>query len=196
MFRASNNGDIERRYAGQIRMDPSGDKRLKGYAVVFNSLSLNLGGFKERILPDAVTRTLSEALDVRALVDHDSSKIIGRTRAGTLRLRSDGHGLAVEIFPPQTTAARDIMESIDRGDVTGMSFAFRTLEDDWHMEDGEIVREVLDMTISEVSIVSFPAYPSTDVQVAQRSMQAFQSTQKGRHGKEYWQRFHKQRLAG
>lgn len=188
-------GEIERRTYGEIRLDQSGDRKLRGYAIVFNKLSLDLGGFRERIMPEAVSRTLSENLDVRALVDHDSARIIGRTRAGTLRLKSDGHGLGIVIDPPNTTAARDILESIERGDVTGMSFAFRTLEDDWHMEDGEPIREVFDMRISEVSIVSFPAYPDTDVQVAQRALQTFQAGMKGKHNKAWWQRWHKTRLA-
>jgi len=190
----SANGELERRFMGEIRMDPSGDRKLRGYAIRFNVLSLDLGGFKERIMPEAVERTLSEGMDVRALVDHDSSKIIGRTRAGTLRLRSDARGLSVEIDPPNTSAARDIMESVERGDVTGMSFAFRTLEDDWHIEGGETIRDVMDMQIREVSIVSFPAYPQTDV--ALRSLQAFQGASSGKHTRAYWQRVHRQRLAG
>lgn len=188
-------GDIERRAYGEIRLDQPGDRKLRGYAIVFNSLSLDLGGFRERIMPEAVSRTLSENLDVRALVDHDSSKIVGRTRAGTLRLKADGHGLGIVIEPPNTTVARDILESIYRGDVTGMSFAFRTLKDDWHIEDGEPIREVLDMRISEVSIVSFPAYPDTDVQVAQRALQGFMTTRKGKHSKAWWTRWHRLQLA-
>jgi len=172
-------GEIERRHTGEIRMDPSGDRKLRGYAIRFHDLSQDLGGFKERILPEAIDRTLSEALDVRALVDHDSSKIIGRTRAGTLSLKKDSKGLRVEIDPPNTTAARDILESVARGDVSGMSFAFRVMEDDWHMEDDLPVREVIDMRVSEVSIVSFPAYPSTDVQVAQRALSQFRQAQRG-----------------
>lgn len=186
---------IERRTAGEIRLDPSGDRRLRGYAIVFNKKSLDLGGFREIILPEAVDRTISEALDVRALVDHDSSKIIGRTRAGTLRLRPDGHGLGIEITPPNTSAARDILESVERGDVSGMSFAFRTITDDWRMEDEEVIREVSDMRVREVSIVSFPAYEQTSVDVAQRSLQGFLATQVGKHSKAWWARFHKLRLA-
>jgi HK97 family phage prohead protease len=185
---------VERRAGGEIRVDPSGDHRLRGYAIVFNKLSLDLGGFRERILPDAVDRTLREALDVRALVDHDSSKIIGRTRAGTLRLKADGHGLRVDIDPPNTTVARDILESVDRGDVTGMSFSFRTLDDEWHLEDGEPIREVLDMRVHEVSIVSFPAYPDTDVQVAQRALQAFHQAHPSR-SRAWLERWHRTQLA-
>ena len=150
------------------------DQRIRGYAIVFNTLSLDLGGFKERILPSAVDRTLREGLDVRAYVDHDSGKVLGRTSAGTLRLDKDSRGLRVEITPPSTTVAKDILISIQRGDVSGMSFRFRALDDEWHMEEGMPVREVSDMIVGEVSIVSEPAY--LDTSVAVRSLQEFQQT--------------------
>lgn len=164
--------DVERRYAvGELRFDTF-DRKIRGTAIVFNSRSVDLGGFTEIIKPEAVDRTIRDAADVRALVDHDTSKVLGRTRAGTLQIRKGKRGLEIEIDPPNTTAAKDILESIERGDVTGMSFGFRTLEDDWHLEDGEPVREVLDMEVREVSIVTFPAYPDTDV--ALRSLAKFQ----------------------
>ena len=156
-----------------LRADPD-SRKIRGHAIVFNSRSVNLGGFTEIIRPEAVERTLREALDVRALVDHNSEKIIGRTRAGTLQLRKDQRGLAIEIDPPNTTAANDIIENIRLGNVTGMSFAFRVLDEEWREENGDPVRDILDMTISEVSIVTFPAYGATDVSVAMRSLQKFQ----------------------
>jgi HK97 family phage prohead protease len=171
--------ELERRAFGQMRAEVDASRRIVGYAIVFDSQSVDLGGFREIILPEAVDRTLQEALDVRALVDHDPAKIIGRTRAGTLSLRKDRTGLKAMIDAADTTYGRDILESVRRGDVTGMSFAFRTLTDDWRMEDGMPIREVSDMTISEVSIVSFPAYQQTSVDVAQRSLAAFQQTPKG-----------------
>jgi len=187
--------DLERRAFGECRVDLSEDRKIRGYAVVFNSPSENLGGFREIIKPEAVDRTLKEGIDVRALVDHDTSKIIGRMSAGTLQLRKKSKGLYSEIDPPDTTVARDILTSIDRRDVTGMSFAFRVLEDDWIEVDGFPMREVLDMRISEVSIVTFPAYPQTDVQVAQRALQRFEAQRQG-HSIEYLRRLHRTRLAG
>lgn len=142
---------------------------IEGYAIVFNVKSVNLGGFREVIRPQAVERTLREGLDVRALIDHDTAKIIGRVTAKTLRLKADPKGLAVEIDPPNTSAARDVVESISRRDITGMSFAFRTITDDWHMEDEMPIREVLDMRVLEVSPVAFPAYPDTEIEVGKRS---------------------------
>jgi HK97 family phage prohead protease len=164
---------FETRYLGfEGRAELSEDKRIRGYAIVFNSLSVDLGGFRERILPSAVDRTLREGLDVRAYFNHDGDKVLGRTSAGTLMLRKDTHGLRAEIHPPSTTLAQDLMVSIDRGDITGMSFRFRALDDQWRMEDGEPIREVSDMVIGEVSIVSEPAYPDTEVAV--RSLREFQ----------------------
>lgn len=178
---------------GEVRALDDG-RRLRGYAIVFHRLSLDLGGFRERILPEAVTRTLRDGADVRALIDHDSAKVLGRTRAGTLRLDADGHGLRVDIDPPDTTVARDLLESVRRGDITGMSFAFKTLDDTWDKEAGETIREVRDMEIYEVSVVSFPAYPQTDVSVAQRSLREFERAHQ--QSRLAWlQRWHKTKLA-
>lgn len=170
--------DLERRFAplAGFRADQGeGDFRpvIRGHPIVFNQKSLDLGGFVEIIRPEAIDRTLREKVDLRALVDHDTAKILGRLTAGTLRVKKDAAGLGVEIDPPNTTVARDIVESIRRGDVTGGSFAFRTLTDNWHMEEGIAVREILDMRVSEVSVVTFPAYPDTDAEVAKRSLAAF-----------------------
>jgi HK97 family phage prohead protease len=172
--------NFERRAFVECRAEASDNgRKIRGYAIRFNSDSVDLGGFKEQIAPEAVDRTLSEALDVRALVDHDTSKVLGRTRAGTLLLRKDAQGLRIEVEPDQEISyARDIMRAVARGDVSGMSFGFRVVADDWNY-DGKIpMRTVTDMRISEVSIVTFPAYQATDVQVAQRSLQAFQQTHK------------------
>ena len=172
--------NMERRAFAECRAEASDNgRRIRGYAIRFNSLSEDLGGFKEYIAPEAVDRTLSEGLDVRALVDHDSGKVLGRTRAGTLSLRKDSKGLRIEIEPdPEISYASDIMRSVARGDVSGMSFGFRALGDEWNYESKMPIRTITDMRISEVSIVTFPAYQATDVSVAQRSLNAYREEQK------------------
>src|SRR5262245_6404384 len=106
---------------------------ITGYAVVFNSFSQDLGGgwfenFREVIKPEAVERTFRENIDVRAFVDHDPAKILGRVTAGTLRMKPDERGLRVEIEPGNQSYARDVIESIQRRDISGMSFAFSTVK--------------------------------------------------------------------
>lgn len=152
------NADIE------LRQEP-GDPlpKIRGYAAVFNVLSEPIFGFRERILPGAFKKSLKN--DVRALVDHDSSQIIGRTKPKTLTLREDDKGLYVEITPPDTTLGRDTVESIKRGDLDQMSFGFRTIEDVWKTEGGNPVRELIEVDLFDVSVVAFPAYPQTSVDV-------------------------------
>lgn len=177
----ANSDGYEIRTLGEVRVDLSEDRRIRGHAIVFNKRSVNLGWFVEIMKPESVDRTLREALDVRALVDHEMAKVLGRTKSGTLDLKKDREGLKFAIDPPNTSYAKDIMEVIDRGDVSGMSFRFRTMPDgdEWEEEEetGILIRYVTDIIIDEISIVTFPAYPDTDVEVAKRSLQAFHAKQ-------------------
>ena len=165
---------------GELRVEARGVAPIiRGYAIVYNRLSEVLGMFREQIAPEAMTRTLTEAVDLRALVDHDPKAVLGRLKAGTLRVETDAHGLRVEIDPPNTTAGHDIVESIRRGDVSGMSFAFRTIQDTWDDTVTPAIRTVLDMVVREVSVVTFPAYPATEV--AMRSLAAARADQATRY---------------
>lgn len=173
--------EIEHRAAGnrsELRIDGTAQSTtIEGYAAVFNSESEPLdifgGVFVERIAPGAFKRSLSDGADVRALVDHDPSRIIGRRKAGTLEVREDPRGLKVSIKPPDTSAGRDLVASIRRGDVDQMSFGFRTIKDQWEeKEDGTTERTLLDVDLLDVSAVTFPAYADTTIAV--RSMQRWQ----------------------
>jgi hypothetical protein len=147
-------------------------------AIVFNVLSEDLGGFRERILPQSVDRTLRKHHDVRALVGHDPTQIIGRVSARTLSLTKDARGLVAEIDPPDSSYAADLIRSIQRRDITGASFSFTTHDENFLYEDSTRIREVLDMTVHEVSAVAFPAYPQSTAEVRSQSMA--QVPQKGR----------------
>jgi uncharacterized protein len=122
---------IERRsIPADIRIEQrSGSKRtLTGHAAIFNSLSVDLGGFQEKVSSAAFAETIKTD-DIRALIDHNPSLIIGRNRAGTLRLEEDRKGLRFEVDLGDTTTARDLATSVERGDISQNSFAFRVLPD-------------------------------------------------------------------
>lgn len=157
---------MERRFfPTELRAEGSEGERttLAGYAAVFDQLSVVLYGmFRERIARGAFAGALSG--DVRALWNHDTNLPLGRTKAGTLRLEEDAHGLRVEIDPPTTQAGRDALVSVQRGDVDQMSFAFDVLEDEWDQdESGTLIRTLRKVVLYEVSPVTFPAYPQTTV---------------------------------
>lgn len=135
---------------------------IEGYAAVFDAPSVDMG-FIELVRRGAFSRAISQRQDVRALVEHDPQRIIGRTAAGTLQLHEDARGLHARIELPDTSAGRDVRESIRRGDLTQMSFAFRTMTDRWYTENGVLHRDLLDVDLLDVSVVAYPAYPDTTV---------------------------------
>ena len=147
--------------------------RLEGHIAVFNQLSEDLGGFKEKITPGAFTETL-KTHDIRAIWNHNSDLVLGRLSAKTLELEEDDVGLVFRNRPPDTTWFKDRAVSLERKDVTGCSFGFWTESDEWSTEsDGSKTRTLLKLTLQEVSPgVTFPAYPQTDV--ALRSLDAWQ----------------------
>jgi HK97 family phage prohead protease len=137
---------------------------LWGYAAVFGSWA-DIGSFDETIARGAFSRTLREGADVRALIDHDTGRILGRTKSGTLTLTEDSVGLRFHVLLPDTTDGRDAYTSVQRGDWSDCSFAFRTVDDAWEQSaaDGRLKRTLKDVDLFDVSVVSLPAYPGTYV---------------------------------
>lgn len=155
-------------------LDGESNPKIRGYAAVFDQLSEDLGGFREQIARGAFTRAILED-DVRALFNHDSNYVLGRTKNGTLSLKEDIHGLRIEINPPDAQWARDLMSSIQRGDIDQMSFAFQTTNDKWEFLDGVPLRTVQDVKLFDVSPVTYPAYPQTSVSVRDMAHQITQA---------------------
>ncbi|WP_347995788.1 HK97 family phage prohead protease [uncultured Eubacterium sp.] len=143
--------------------------KLSGYAIVFNILSEPIFGlFKERVMPGALEKTLKED-DQLCLWGHDSMYVLGRKSANTLDLRVDDKGLYFEVTPPNTNWARDLVESVHRGDINQMSFGFKVFDERWIQDKETIkehrmpIREILGIKLYEISIVSFPAYSQSSV---------------------------------
>lgn len=144
---------------------------LTGYAARFNEPSEPLP-FVERIAPGAFKRSLNARNDIKLLWNHDSSSVLGSTRAGTLRLAEDELGLRVEADLPDTQAGRDAKVLIQRGDVTGFSFGFTVPAngDSWNSDGTE--RTLKSVRLLEVSTgVAFPAYPTTNGTAQVRSLE-------------------------
>jgi HK97 family phage prohead protease len=155
---------IERRTANEgVELREEGDTLTAvGYAATFDRFSQNLGGFVEQIRSNAFVSTLKQA-DVRALFNHEPDHLLGRSTTGTLRLSEDDHGLHYEVDLPNTTLGRDVAELLRRGDISGSSFGFRTISDEWgETDDGYPLRTLTEVALRDVGPVTFPAYTSTE----------------------------------
>lgn len=151
---------------GEMRVEQREDNKpvIKGYAIVFNKLSEDLGGFREQVDPGACTETIKSD-DIRAAFNHDPNYILGRNKAGTLKLDSDEKGIHFEIDPPDTQWCRDLQVSIKRGDINQCSFKFQTIKDSWEEKAKSIIRTLLSLKLFDISIVTYPAYPQTSAKV-------------------------------
>ena len=145
-------------------------KTLTGYAAVFNSEAV-LGDFTEVIRQGAFAKSLATGSNIRALYHHQGDALLGTTRGGTLKLAEDAHGLAFELSLPDTTHGKDLAILVDRGDVAGCSFGFRVAPggDRWEQRGKQMVRELLNVELAEITLTSDPAYQDTTV--AMRSYQ-------------------------
>jgi HK97 family phage prohead protease len=140
---------------------------MTGHAALFNSPA-NVGDFTEIVRPGAFTESLASGRDILALVDHDPSRLLARTKSGTLKLVEDKTGLLFEIDPPDTQLGRDMCALAHRRDLGGASFGFRVLEDYWPSPN---MRELRKVELYEISIIqAFPAYPETTVQARSRTL--------------------------
>lgn len=169
----TNKREIRHLKAIEFRADQKdGKNSITGYAAVFNSLSEEMGwfGFRERVMAGAFKRTLEEKADVRGLINHDPNLVLGRTASKTLTLEEDDKGLKFSCDLPDTSYARDLMESIRRGDVSQCSFGFIVRKQTWIENKGEEpIRELNDVDLFDVSVVTYPAYADTSV-AAERSL--------------------------
>jgi len=151
-FRSINPDDAE------VRAEGDG-MTFTGYAIRYGVPSQPLP-FTEVIAPGAATRSLKSRNNIKAFVNHDTNMVIGSTRAGTLRLSEDSQGVLAEIHLPDTTYGRDLAVSVQRGDVSGMSFGFSTVKDAWSEDYNE--RTVTELRVHEVSpVTGFEAYTQT-----------------------------------
>lgn len=144
------------------RRDGAALPLIVGHPSVFNQETDIGGWFIERVAPGAFARTIGES-DIRALFNHDANLVLGRNRAKTLRLSEDDAGLKMEITPPDTQMARDLIVSLERGDISGGSIGFRAMKQEWDESGDILIRTLLDIELYDVSPVTFPAFPQTDV---------------------------------
>lgn len=163
--------------AGFRTRDAEGGPIIEGYFAVFNSDYEIWPGAIEQVAPGAFTSALGG--DIRALADHDTRIVLGRTTAGTLELREDDRGLYGTIkINPEDQEAMNLYHRVQRGDVTQCSFGFDIKDEEYqHRPDGSDLWIIRDVVLYEVSVVTFPAYAETSVQARKDDINTIRSRQ-------------------
>lgn len=149
------------------------DLRIEGYFAVFNS-NYDIGpGMSESIAPGAFKNTLAD--DIRALVNHDTTLVLGRTSAHTLELREDERGLWGRIsINPKDTDAMNLYERVKRGDVSQCSIGFEIVREDTEIsEDGSVHWTIQEVRLYEVTCCTFPAYKETNISAREAQRDEF-----------------------
>ncbi|MGE7546102.1 HK97 family phage prohead protease [Sporosarcina newyorkensis] len=147
----------------EVRSEEGKPTTLRGYAAVFDQLSVPLYGFREKIQKGAFAESISKN-NIKALWNHNSDFPLGSTNGSTLRLEEDERGLLFELDLPDNSWGRDAGVAIQRKDVDGVSFGFSVKKDSWDNTNPEqSIRTLEDVELIEISPTPFPAYPSTNV---------------------------------
>lgn len=171
--------------------EDSNDLIIEGYFAVFNSNYEIYAGMSESIAPGAFKNTLAD--DIRALVNHDSTLVLGRTSAHTLEVREDEHGLWGRIvINPNDSDAVNLYERVKRGDVSQCSIGFDILSEETEFSDnGDVHWTIKEVKLYEVSCCTFPAYEQTNIdarsaekaEMQKRKNEAWRESMKGRFKK-------------
>ena len=158
-----------RSVARAVELRAEGDEQkpttLRGHAALFNTPTTIADSFIETIDRGAFDQALGD--DVRVLFNHDPNHLLGRTPSGTATLAVDKNGLRYEVTPPDTQAGRDVLALVERGDITGSSFGFRVLKEEWAdgaTDDDLPVRHIQSVALYDVSPVTSPQYTETTVE--------------------------------
>jgi uncharacterized protein len=162
----------------EARQAEDGTMTLRGYAAVFNEASVPLP-FIETIAPGAFRKTLSETPDVRLLINHEGLPL-ARTKNGTLTLTEDDRGLYMDAIIADTTEGRDLYKLVERGDVDQMSFAFRVIRQKYNDDRSQRTLTEVSLQDGDVSIVTYPAYPTTTVEAREALRTAIEAIKEGR----------------
>ena len=151
---------------------------IEGYFAVFNSNYEIGAGMSESIAPGAFTSSLAN--DVRALINHDTTLVLGRTKANTLELKEDSHGLWGRInVNPNDVDAMNLYERVKRGDVDQCSFGFEIRSEDTDIsENGDIHWTIRDVNLFEVSCCTFPAYKETNISAREHDRDVIQKRER------------------
>ena len=161
----------------ETREEQDGQKVIAGYFAVFNSETELWPGAYESISEEAFDSTLSN--DIRALTNHEATLVLGRNKAGTLKLSKDSRGLGGEIsINEKDTDALNLYERVKRGDVDQCSFGFNILDEEteWR-DDGTVKWTIRKVDLHEVSVCTFPAYEETGVQARHREVEQHRERQ-------------------
>jgi HK97 family phage prohead protease len=162
----------------EARQAEDGTMRLRGYAAVFNEASVPLP-FIETIAPGAFRKTLSETPDVRLLINHVGLPL-ARTKNGTMTLTEDDRGLYMDATIADTSEGRDLYKLVERGDVDQMSFAFRVIRQKYNEDRTQRTLTEVSLADGDVSVVTYPAYPTTSVEAREQMKKAILAIKEGR----------------
>jgi HK97 family phage prohead protease len=148
----------------EVRSNADGSRSISGYGVVWNSLSQDMGNWKEKIAPGAFTESLKTINpDPMILYSHDDASILGRVSSGTATIREDSTGVRFVCKLPATGPARDLIALAERGDLRSCSFGFSVPDggDEWQEVGNLAIRTVTKAVLWEISIVGQPAYSAS-----------------------------------